>query len=123
MATILKLVNGYYSPPQESNRKLGRDAGVEFVATILFVFSGTMSAVSTSKTLTGEGTGGNVAQILPISMCFGVTILALAHSIGHLTGGMLKVSVMDLGLSALDGRLNVRSHRLLLYTQLHSQVT
>ena len=97
MATILKLINGDYSPPQESNRKLGRDAGVEFVATILFVFSGTMSAVSTSKTLTGEGTGGNVAQILPIAMCFGVTILALAHSIGHLTGGMLEVSVMDLG--------------------------
>lgn len=91
MSTILKLVQGKYNTPQESSKKLVRDAVVEFVATTLFVFSGTMSAVSTGSTLTSAG-AGDVARILPIAMCFGISILALAHSIGHLTGGTLDLS-------------------------------
>ena len=72
--------------PSEPFGRVVRDSMVEFVATTLFVFSGTMSAVSTSNTKAGED-GGDVAQILPIAMSFGISILALAHSIGHLTGG------------------------------------
>lgn len=82
--------------PDESMTKILRDSVVEWIATTLFVFSGTLSAVSTSFTISqSEGIDHkpDVAQILPIAVVFGISILALAHSIGHLSGGHMNPGV------------------------------
>lgn len=83
------------APDDTSNRKrLVRDSLVELLATTVFVYAGTLSAVSTGAKLTAQGnTSEDVARILPIAMAFGVSILALASSIGHLTGGHMNPGV------------------------------
>ena len=76
------------SPDDTSNRpRLVRDTLVEFVATTLFIYGGTLGAVSTGQKLNGQGNvAEDVARILPIAMSFGVSILAMVYSIGHLSG-------------------------------------
>ena len=80
------------SPDDTSNKtRLVRDTLVEFVATTLFVYGGTLGAVSTGQKLNGQGNvAEDVARILPIAMSFGVSILAMVYSIGHLSGYVVK---------------------------------
>lgn len=83
MASVLK----FLATPAPRETKIARDSAIEFVATVLFVFSGTLSAVSTGRKEVGSGLQDDVARILPIAVSFGISITAMAHSIGHLTGG------------------------------------
>jgi hypothetical protein len=54
------------SPDDTSNvKRLWRDTFVEFVATTLFVFNGTLSVTSTGRKLVGQGNIQDVARILP----------------------------------------------------------
>lgn len=93
MASILNILNTP-EPDDCSNGRLVRDSAIEFMATTVFVYFGTMSAVSTGSMLNiDQGDAADVARILPIAVCFGVSILALAHSIGHLTGGHMNPGV------------------------------
>jgi len=93
MYSLLNLMNTT-SPDDTSNRKrLVRDTLLEFMATTLFVFAGTLGAASTGRQLVGEGLDEDVARVLPIAICFGVSILYLAYSIGHMTGGHMNPAV------------------------------
>jgi glycerol uptake facilitator-like aquaporin len=83
MAALLK----FLATPAPQETKIARDSAVEFVATVLFVFSGTLSAISTGRKEIVSSVQNDVARILPIAVSFGISITALAHSIGHLTGG------------------------------------
>lgn len=76
-------------------KRIGRDSMVEFIATTIFVFAGTLSAVSTGFWAVNPESA-DVARILPISMTFGISILALAHSIGHLSGGHMNPGMFSL---------------------------
>lgn len=50
--------------------------------------------MSTAEKLTGQGVSEDVGRILPIAICFGVSILlAMAYSIGHITGGHMNPGV------------------------------
>jgi hypothetical protein len=91
--TFLQLIeNG--SPDDTSNkRRLFRDTLVELIATAVFVFNGTLSAVSTGRKLAGQGSAEDVARIMPIAFSFGVSIMTLAYAIGHLSGGHMNPAV------------------------------
>ena len=77
-----------------NTKRLIRDAVIEFVATTLFIYCGTLSALSTGTMLLLEQHKmADVARILPIAICFGISILFLVHSIGHLSGGHMNPAV------------------------------
>jgi len=94
MSTILALIRSP-SPDDTSNHKrLLKHSLVEFCATTIFVYFGTLSAVSTGTKLGGgSGNGEDVARIFPIAFSFGITIMALAYAIGHMTGGHMNPGV------------------------------
>jgi len=111
MATIVNLLNNP-APDDFSNKKrVIRDAAVEFVSTTMFVFCGTLSAVSTSRFSRAAGkyfdeqtansvfdpnedvSYEDVGQILPIALSFGISIMFMVYSIGHLTGGHMNPAV------------------------------
>ena len=84
----------YGSPNDTANqKKLFRDAFVEFLATTVFVFNGTLAACSTGTKLVGQGATEDVARVLPIAMTFGISIMTLAYAIGHITGGHMNPGV------------------------------
>ena len=60
-----------------------RDTMVEFLATTLFIFSGTASAVASGRSLSSNGLTEDVGRIMPIAWTFGVSILTMAYSIGQ----------------------------------------
>jgi hypothetical protein len=89
----LAIVNLFNTPAPDdmSNKKrLMRDTLIEFLATTVFVWAGTLSAVATGDALSGRGNKEDVARILPIAFSFGVSILALVYAMGHLTGGCMN---------------------------------
>lgn len=93
MSAIAELVS-LGSPNDTANTKrLMRDTFVEFVATSMFIWAGTLSAASTNLRLVGQQHMTHVAQVLPIAMVFGVTIMFLAYSIGHMSGGHMNPGV------------------------------
>jgi aquaporin Z len=63
-----------------------------FVLTMPFP-SGTLSASSTQRVMITDGNKTDVAVVLPIAMVFGVSIMVLAYSIGHMTGGHMNPGV------------------------------
>jgi len=93
MATLLALK--VPRPDDTANKtRLFRDTSVEFLATAVFVWAGTMSAVSTGKQQQEEGIAVfGLARILPVAFVFGISIMSLAFSIGHLTGGHMNPAV------------------------------
>lgn len=69
--------------------RLIRAVGAEFVGMILFVYVGCSSVVGTFNPVSG----GAKAQITDIALAFGLTIAALVHTIGHISGGHLNPAV------------------------------
>eukprot|EP00527_Entomoneis_sp_CCMP2396_P009757 CAMPEP_0198136414 /NCGR_PEP_ID=MMETSP1443-20131203/55_1 /TAXON_ID=186043 /ORGANISM="Entomoneis sp., Strain CCMP2396" /LENGTH=304 /DNA_ID=CAMNT_0043797629 /DNA_START=201 /DNA_END=1115 /DNA_ORIENTATION=- len=94
MSSILALMKNP-APDDTSNRKkLIKQSLIEFVATTVFIYFGTLSAVSTgSKLGGGSGSGEDVGRVFPIAFSFGISIMCLAYSIGHITGGHMNPAV------------------------------
>ena len=94
MSTILALIRSP-APDDASNHKiLLKHSLIEFCATTIFVYFGTLSAVSTGTKLGGgSGNSDDVARIFPIAFSFGITIMALVYAIGHITGGHMNPGV------------------------------
>eukprot|EP00544_Gedaniella_sp_CCMP2646_P013678 CAMPEP_0202496836 /NCGR_PEP_ID=MMETSP1361-20130828/21071_1 /ASSEMBLY_ACC=CAM_ASM_000849 /TAXON_ID=210615 /ORGANISM="Staurosira complex sp., Strain CCMP2646" /LENGTH=313 /DNA_ID=CAMNT_0049128265 /DNA_START=20 /DNA_END=961 /DNA_ORIENTATION=+ len=93
MATIAAIFR-IEAPDDTSNRKrLIRDTLVEGLATMVFVFFGTHSVLSTGRKLVGSGEIDDVARVTPIALAFGVSIMALVYAIGHITGGHMNPGV------------------------------
>jgi MIP family channel proteins len=69
--------------------RLIRAVAAEFVGMILFVYVGCSSVVGTFNPVSG----GAKAQITDIALAFGLTIAALVHTIGHISGGHLNPAV------------------------------
>lgn len=94
MSTILDLMNNPAPKDFCNKKKVSRDFLVELIGTTLFVYAGTLSAVSTGAKLVAQGNvAEGVARILPIAVTFGVSILSMAYSIGHLSGCHLNPGV------------------------------
>ena len=94
MSTILNLLNTEAPKDMVNSKRVMRDCVVELISTTLFVFAGTLSAVSTGSKLLAQGNvTEDVGRILPIAFTFGVTILCMAYSIGHLSGCHLNPGV------------------------------
>lgn len=94
MSSILALIKNP-APDDSSNiKKLIKHSLIELCATTVFVYFGTLSAVSTGTKLGGgSGSGADVARIFPIAFSFGITIMCLVYSIGHITGGHMNPGV------------------------------
>lgn len=94
MSSIIGLFSSS-GPDDTSNTKLLlKHTAIEFLATTIFVYFGTLSAVSTGTKLGGgSGEGSDVARIFPIAFSFGIMIMCLAYSIGHITGGHMNPGV------------------------------
>ncbi len=94
MSSILALINNPVPDDVSNKKKLIKHALIEFVATTVFVYFGTLSAVSTGTKLGGgSGEGADVARIFPIAFSFGISIMCLAYSMGHITGGHMNPGV------------------------------
>ena len=91
MAAIYKLFREPGVDDFCNKKRVVRDAVAEFLMTAVFVNFGTLSAVSTGTRLGAQG--ADVARVLPIAVSFGVSIMALAYSFGHLTGGKGRTDV------------------------------
>ena len=63
------------------------------VIVLLTAVTAFLSFPSTGRKLVGQGGIEDVARILPIAMSFGVSIMTLAYSIGHITGGHMNPGV------------------------------
>ena len=94
MSTILGLMNNPAPDDFSDKKKVMKHSIVEFLATAIFVYMGTISAVSTGTQLGGgSGQGDSVSRIWPIAFAFGISIMCLVYSIGHITGGHMNPAV------------------------------
>jgi len=93
MSTILDIMSKPAVDDTSNRKRLIRDSLIEMLATCVFVYAGTLSAASTGHKLVNEGAIDDISRILPIAVAFGVSILVLAYSIGHLTGGHMNPGV------------------------------
>jgi len=93
MATLIDLWNKEPVDDMSNRKRVLRDSLVELMATAVFVYAGTLSVVSTGRKLVGQGGVEDVARILPIAMSFGISILAMAYSMGHISGGHMNPGV------------------------------
>jgi MIP family channel proteins len=93
MSTIIALFKHPTVDDTSNRKRLVRDTLVEGLATTVFVYFGTLSAVSTGLKLVGSGQLEDVARVLPIAMAFGVSIMALVYAIGHVSGGHMNPGV------------------------------
>jgi len=84
MSSILNLLSN--PTPTESTKRIGRDCAIELLATTLFVYCGTGSAVAMQAS-------SDDSIVLPIALSFGITITFMAYSVGHLTGGHMNPAV------------------------------
>jgi len=92
MSSIIALFQNP-APNDTSNRKqVMKHSLIEFCATTIFVYFGTLSAVSTGTHMKDSDTT-DVARIFPIAFTFGMTIMCLAYSIGHISGGHMNPGV------------------------------
>ncbi len=75
---------------------LVRRLGAEFLGTFVLVFGGTGSAVLAAKFFAG-GANGEVTQLgigfVGVSLAFGLTVLAMAYGVGHISGGHFNPAV------------------------------
>lgn len=91
MSSIIALIDNP-APDDCSNRKqLIKHSLIELCATTIFIYFGTLSAISTGIKLGDDE--ADVARVFPIAFTFGITIMCLAFSIGHITGGHMNPGV------------------------------
>jgi len=94
MSSILALIRTQPPADTSNRKKLLKHTCIEFCATTIFVYFGTLSAVSTGTKLGGgSGSGEDVARMFPIAFSFGISIMCLAYAIGHKTGGHMNPGV------------------------------
>ena len=93
MSCILNLMHNPAPDDWSNKKRVVRDTMIEFMATTVFVCFGTLSAVSTGAKLVDDEKDADVARVFPIAFCFGISIMVLAYSIGHLTGGHMNPGV------------------------------
>ncbi|WP_119070568.1 MIP/aquaporin family protein [Rubrobacter indicoceani] len=79
---------GLYGSDAGSNRV--RTAAAEFVGTFILIFGGT--AVATGAILE-QGTAGPAYDSLAVALAFGITLLAIVASIGHISGAHVNPAV------------------------------
>jgi len=73
--------------------KLVNRLGAEFLGTYVLVLGGTGSAVLAAKFLSkGENTGLGIG-FLGVSLAFGLTVVAMAFAVGHISGGHFNPAV------------------------------
>lgn len=87
MSSILNLLSSDKPDDTSNRKKLIKHTVIEFIATTVFVYFGTLSAVSTGTQLEMDQQN-DVARIFPIAFTFGTTIMCLVYAIGHITGHM-----------------------------------
>jgi aquaporin Z len=81
--------------------ELGRRLGAEFIGTFVLVFGGTGSAVLAAKyvdPVTSAPTGLGIG-FLGVALAFGLTVLAGAYALGHISGGHFNPAI-SIGLAA-----------------------
>ena len=75
---------------------LVRRLGAEFLGTFVLVFGGTGSAVLAANFLDGGARGTPTILgigFLGVSLAFGLTVLAMAYGVGHISGGHFNPAV------------------------------
>lgn len=92
MATIIKLFKSEAVDDMSNRKRVIRDSLVEFLATAVFVWAGTMSAVSTGEKLPTP-TGEDVARVLPIAMAFGISVSTSASVIPSFEKGNMTKKI------------------------------
>lgn len=94
MSSIAALLKSAPVDDTSNPKKVFKHTTIEFCATTIFVYFGCLSAISTGTKLGGgSGSGEDVGRIFPIAFTFGIGIMCLAFSIGHITGGHMNPGV------------------------------
>jgi aquaporin Z len=81
--------------------ELSRRLGAEFIGTFVLVFGGTGAAVLAAKfvdPVTAEATGLGIGFV-GVSLAFGLTVVAGAYALGHISGGHFNPAI-SIGLAA-----------------------
>jgi aquaporin Z len=79
--------------------KLGQRLGAEFLGTYVLVLGGTGSAVLAAKFVKdGQNTGLGIGFV-GVSLAFGLTVVAMAYSVGHISGGHFNPAI-SIGMAA-----------------------
>ena len=74
--------------------------GAEFLGTFVLVFGGTGSAVIAATFLTPTGANSGLGiGFVGVSLAFGLTVLTMAYTVGHLSGGHFNPAI-TIGLAA-----------------------
>mmetsp|Transcript_23058 Transcript_23058/g.32488 ORF Transcript_23058/g.32488 Transcript_23058/m.32488 type:complete len:355 (-) Transcript_23058:25-1089(-) len=92
MLCIYRLIKTPAPDDTANGKKILKECAAEFFGTAIFVYFGTLSAVSTGSILS-SAEFGDVARIFPIAFCFGVSILSLVYTIGPISGGHMNPGV------------------------------
>ena len=74
---------------------LSRRLGAEFLGTFVLVFGGTGSAVLAAKVLASpnDPSNGFGIGLLGVSLAFGLTVVAMAYAVGHISGAHFNPAV------------------------------
>mmetsp|Transcript_14606 Transcript_14606/g.20835 ORF Transcript_14606/g.20835 Transcript_14606/m.20835 type:complete len:278 (+) Transcript_14606:76-909(+) len=92
MSSIYRLMKTPAPEDTGNLKKVLKECLTEFFGTAIFVYFGTLSAVSTGSVLSTAGYD-DVATVFPIAFTFGVTFLCLVYTIGPVSGGHMNPGI------------------------------